>query len=61
MEENIREIIKKIKKKDIDYSIGPMEEYLKGIGIMGNNMEKENFMILKKIYGEKEFGKMVKI
>ena len=38
-----------------------MEEYLKDIGIMENNMEKGNSMILKKIFGKKEFGKMVKM
>ena len=45
----------------MDYFIGLMGEYLKDIGIMENNMEKGNFMIQKKTFGKKDFGKMVKI
>jgi hypothetical protein len=33
-----------------------MEENIKVIGLMENNMEKENFCRIKKLFGGKEFG-----
>ena len=60
MEENMNEIIKKIKKKDLEFIIGRMEEFLEEIGSMENNMAKENFMTQEREYGKKENGKMEK-
>jgi hypothetical protein len=33
-----------------------MVENIKDLGKMENNMEKENFIILKKVVGKEEFG-----
>ena len=60
MEGNMMENIKMIKKMDLELFIGVMEKSIKDIGKMGNNMVKEKFIILKKIFGKKEFGKMEK-
>ena len=60
MEENMKENINKIKKKDLVYSNGQMVESLEDNGKMVNKMEKENFIVLNLKNGEKESGKMVK-
>ena len=49
-----------IKKKDLELSNGQMEKNIKGIGKVENKMEKENFIFLRKIIGEKEFRKKEK-
>ena len=43
-----------------EFSNGLMVEFLRVIGKMENKMEKENFIIRKMEYGEKEYGKMEK-
>ena len=60
MEEFMKENIRMIKKMDMGFSLGLMEEYIKDIGKMENNMEKESSLIQKKIYGKKVNGKKVK-
>jgi hypothetical protein len=40
----------------LSYSLGMMEENTRGLGKMENNMEKENFYILKMVFGKKVFG-----
>jgi len=63
-----------IKKKDMEYSngklyylillliysIGVTVESIKVVGKTENNMEKVNFIILKKLHGEKVYGMMEK-
>ena len=60
MEEFIRVDMLMIRKKDMEYSVGMMEESLKEIGLMENSMAKVNFIILLVEKVVKEFGKMVK-
>jgi len=74
MIENIKGNIKMIKKKDMEYSngklyylillliysIGVTVESIKVVGKTENNMEKVNFIILKKLHGEKVYGMMEK-
>jgi len=74
MIENIKGSIKMIKKKDMEYSngklyylillliysIGVTVESIKVVGKTENNMEKVNFIILKKLHGEKVYGMMEK-
>ena len=60
MAENKKEIINTIKKKDMGYLLGMMENNIKDFGKMENRMEKENSFFLLKIYGKKAFGKMEK-
>ena len=60
MEENILVIIKKIKNMDMEYSNGRMGKNIKVIGKMGNKMEKGKIIILEKMFGRKDFGKMEK-
>jgi hypothetical protein len=60
MEGNMKGIKKRIKKNDLGFIIGLMEEYLEEIGSMENNMAKENFMTQEREYGKKENGKMEK-
>jgi len=49
LDDLIRDIIKLIKKKDKEYFIVLLILYLKDISISGNNMEKRNFIKLRKI------------
>ena len=42
------------------YSIGVTVESIKVVGKTENNMEKVNFIILKKLHGEKVYGMMEK-
>ena len=52
--------IKMIKKKDKKSLNGMEEKNIKDIGKMGNNMEKDCYIVLKIKLGEKESGKMAK-
>ena len=58
--ENMLDIIKMIKKKDIAFLLGLMEENMMEIGKMEDKMVKDNFIILKLKNGKKEFGKKEK-
>ena len=58
MEENMRENIKMIKKKVMEYLNGPMEQNLKGYGKMENKTERKKCFFLQKILGKKVYGKM---
>ena len=60
MGEYMKENIKMIKKMDMVFFIGLMEEYIKDIGRMENRMEKGNFLIRRKKNGKKENGKKEK-
>ena len=60
MVENILDIIKRIKSMDMEFLNGLMERNIKDTGKMVNKMEKVNIIILGKIYGLKEYGKMEK-
>ena len=44
MEDNIQEIMNKIKKKDLAYLYGQMEENILVIGKMGSKMDKIYFI-----------------
>ena len=59
MEENMKENIKMIKKKDLEYLNGQMVESLEDYGKMVNKMEKEKYIFQLSKNGEKESGKMV--
>ena len=52
--------IEMIKKKDLELFIGMMEKFIKDIGKMENNVEKENSIIQEIIRGEKDVGIMAK-
>ena len=60
MEEDMKDIIKMIKKKDMVFSYGMMENNIKVIGKMENKMEKVNSFFLLNKNGKKDYGKMVK-
>ena len=60
MVEDMKGIIKTIKKMDMEYSYGMMVKNIKVIGKMENKMEKENSFFLQRENGKKEYGKMVK-
>jgi hypothetical protein len=62
---DMKAIIRLIKKKDLVYLngklcnltfLGQMEEYIRVIGRMENNMVKGNFIIIKIIIGKREYG-----
>ena len=61
MEENMKEIIKKIKEMDMELSIGVMEKSIREIGKMVSNVEKGNFMILLIKNGKKVSGMGIKL
>ena len=48
--------LKMIKKMDMGNSLLMMVKYIKENGKMENKMEKENYLILKIIYGKKVYG-----
>ena len=56
MVESTQEIIKKTRKKDLEFLNGRIRENTKDHGAMANSMQKENPSIPKKEYGKKEFG-----
>ena len=58
MAEDIKEIIKMIKKMDIEFLNGLMEKNIKDIGKMENKMGKENFIMIKQRHGESVLFKM---
>ena len=58
MVENILVIIRKIKSMDMEYLSGQMEKNIKDIGKMVNKMVMVNIIILEKMPGLKDFGKM---
>jgi hypothetical protein len=60
MVENMKEIIKMTKKKDMEYSLGLMVEYIKEIGKMEGKKVRENFTTQKMIDGKMEYGKKEK-
>jgi hypothetical protein len=59
MEEDILEIIQKIKSMDLEFFNGQMDVNMKDIGKMVNNMEKEYILDLTELR-EKENGKKEK-
>jgi len=60
MGENMKEIIKMIKKKGMELLVGLTEGNIEGIGKMEDKMEKGSFIILKIKNGKKEYGKKEK-
>ena len=52
--------IRMIKKKDMESLNGMEGKNIKDIGKMGNNMEKDCYIVLKIKLGEKGYGKMEK-
>ena len=56
MEENMKENIEMIKKKDMEYFIGITERNIKDIGKMVNKMEKENFFSYRKKMEKRNLG-----
>ena len=60
MEDTMKENSWTTKKKDMEDYLYLMEGFMKGIGKMELNMEKETIRI-KMVIGKKEFGRMAKI
>lgn len=61
MAEGMKEITTMIKNKDMGFSYGLMEDNMKGIGLMENNMVKESFLKIKRTFtmasGDKDKSK----